>query len=77
MKAIEKFLMTNGRTTRIIVISICGTLRCLGHTSVVRDSTEVVTLDELAKPAAVQNWIAGLSLCSSGLRLIPMMLPSS
>jgi tetratricopeptide (TPR) repeat protein len=61
MRAIGKFRLTNGRTTRIIVISICDTLRCLGHTSLVRDSLkEVATLDELAKPGGVQYWIAGL-----------------
>ena len=61
LKAIGKFPMTNGRTTRIIVMSICDTLRCLGHTWLVRDSLkEVATLDELAKPGGVQCWIAGM-----------------
>lgn len=61
MKAIGKFRMTNGRTTRIIVTSICDVLRCLGYTSLVRDSLkEVATLDGLAKPGGIQYWIAGL-----------------
>lgn len=61
MGAIGKFRMTNGRTTRIIVISICDSLSRLGHTSLVHESLrQVASLDELAKPGGSHYWIAGL-----------------
>jgi hypothetical protein len=62
MKAIGEFRMTNGRTTRVIVMSICDALPRLGrHTSLVHHSRkEVATLDNLARPGGIQYWIAGL-----------------
>jgi hypothetical protein len=61
MREIGKFHLTNGRTTRIIVISICDTLSGLGQTWLVRESLkQVASLDEIAKPGSVQYWIAGL-----------------
>ena len=61
MKEIGKFHMTNGRTTRIIVLSICDTLSNLGQTWLMRESMkQVATLDETEKPGGVQYWIAGM-----------------
>lgn len=61
MKEIAKFHLTNGRTTRTIVISICDTLSGLGQTWLVPESLkQVAYLDEIAKPGSVQYWIAGL-----------------
>ncbi|KND92895.1 hypothetical protein TOPH_02403 [Tolypocladium ophioglossoides CBS 100239] len=61
MGAIGKFPMTSGRTTRIIVMSICDTLGCLGHNWLMHESQrQVASLDELAKPGGIQYWIAGL-----------------
>ncbi len=61
MKAIGRFRLTNGRTTRIIVVSICDTLSGLGHASLVSESLkQVAALDELARPGGIQHWIAGL-----------------
>lgn len=61
MRAIRKFRLTNGRTTRIIVMSIVDTLRCQIDPSLVRDSlNQVATLDQLAKPGGTLYWIAGL-----------------
>jgi hypothetical protein len=61
MGAIRKFHMTNGRTTRIIVLSICESLSRLGHTDIVRESMKQVDqLDGLAKPGGIHYWIAGL-----------------
>jgi len=59
MKAIGKFRLTNGRTTRVIVVSICDTLSVLGHASLV-SFRQVAALDELARPGVIQHWIAGL-----------------
>ena len=61
MKEIGKFQLTNGRTTRIIVLSICDALSGLGHTWLLHESLkEVARLDEMAKPGGVQWWIAGM-----------------
>ncbi|RSL94493.1 hypothetical protein CEP52_012623 [Fusarium oligoseptatum] len=61
MKEIGKFKLTNGRATRIIVISICDTLSGLGQTWLVDESLkQVESLDEMAKPGGTQHWIAGL-----------------
>lgn len=61
MKAIGKFPRTNGRATRIIVISICDTLKIMGHSELLDKSLkQVASLDELAKPGAAEYWIAGL-----------------
>ncbi len=55
------FPLTNGGTTRIIVMSICDTLASLGHTQLLGNSlNQVASLDKLAKPGGVQYWIAGL-----------------
>lgn len=67
--AIGEFQMTNGRTTRIIVMSVCDVSRRLGHTSLVLQSLkEVAALDELATPGGVECWIAGLRHWSEHLR---------
>ncbi len=59
MEAVGKFTMTNGRTTRIIVMSICDTLGCLGQTWLVHASLQqVASLDNLA--GGIEYWIAGL-----------------
>ncbi|KAL2693528.1 hypothetical protein Neosp_000088 [[Neocosmospora] mangrovei] len=61
MKEIGKFKLTNGRATRIIVISICDTLSGLGQTWLVDESLkQVESLDEMAKPGGTQHWIAGM-----------------
>lgn len=74
METVGMFRMTNSRTTRIILMSICDTLGCMGHTWLQRESwKQVASLDELAKPEGVQYWITGLRywlkyLQSRGLR---------
>ncbi|KAJ4316487.1 hypothetical protein N0V84_007843 [Fusarium piperis] len=62
MKEIRKFQLTNGHTTRIIVISICDTLGGLGHTWLMQESLKqaAASLDEMAKPGGAQYWIAGM-----------------
>ncbi|KAH6973893.1 hypothetical protein BKA56DRAFT_108563 [Ilyonectria sp. MPI-CAGE-AT-0026] len=61
MKEIRKFQLTNGRTTRIIVLSICDTLSGLGQTWLVDESLkQVAYLDAMATPGGVQCWIAGM-----------------
>lgn len=61
MKEIGKFQLTNGRTTRIIVMSICDTLSGLGHTWLVRESLkQLASLDGMEKPGGVQYYIAGM-----------------
>ncbi|KAF2005721.1 hypothetical protein P154DRAFT_542650 [Amniculicola lignicola CBS 123094] len=60
-KAIGKFNITNGHSTRIIVISICDTLSRLGHTLLADESLKQATyLDTLAEPGGTQYWIAGM-----------------
>jgi hypothetical protein len=54
MKVIGRFRLTNGRTTRIIVVSIFDTLSGLGHASLVSESLkQVAALDELARPGGI------------------------
>lgn len=61
LKEIAKFQLNNGRTTRIIVISICDALSGLGQAWLLTESQkQVAYLDEMAKPGGVQWWIAGM-----------------
>ncbi|RDA90092.1 hypothetical protein CP533_2944 [Ophiocordyceps camponoti-saundersi (nom. inval.)] len=61
MGAIGKFPMTNGRATRIIVMSMCDILGSLGHNWLLDESLrQVASLDEMEKPGGIQYWIAGL-----------------
>jgi tetratricopeptide (TPR) repeat protein len=61
MESLRKFPLTNGHTTRIIVISICDTLSLFGQTTLVKESLKQLdNLDELAKPGGTLYWIAGL-----------------
>lgn len=60
MQVIGKFPMTNGRTTRVIILSIADTLRHLGQIDTMQTSLQQAeALDKLAKPDSVQHWIAG------------------
>ncbi|CAH0044922.1 unnamed protein product [Clonostachys solani] len=53
------FHLTNGRTTRVIVLSICDILRRLGHADLVQQSMQQVAfLEEAADPMAINYWIA-------------------
>lgn len=61
MKHIGKFQLTNGRATRIIVLSICDTLGGLGQTWLVEESMkQVVSLGQRCKPGGAHFWIAGM-----------------
>uniref|UniRef100_A0A8H7TVD7 Uncharacterized protein n=1 Tax=Bionectria ochroleuca TaxID=29856 RepID=A0A8H7TVD7_BIOOC len=61
LKEAGNFHLTNGRTTRIIVLSICDILRRLGDTELVQKSMQQVAfLDEAADPMAINYWIAGM-----------------
>ncbi|KAB5511385.1 hypothetical protein GE09DRAFT_982156, partial [Coniochaeta sp. 2T2.1] len=72
MKAIEKFRLTNGRTTKIIVMSIVDTLRRQGHHSLENHSLrQVATLDQMARPGGTRYWIAGLRHWSEYLESHP------
>lgn len=61
MKHIGKFQLTNGRATRIIVLSICDSLGGLGQTWLVEESMkQVASLDQICKPGGAHSWIAGM-----------------
>lgn len=61
MEEIGKFQLTNGRTTRIIVISICDALKGLGQTSLLDEyMKQLESLDKMMKPGGTQYWIAGM-----------------
>jgi tetratricopeptide (TPR) repeat protein len=61
MKEIAKFRLTNGRTTRIIVLSIGDILRRLGDGVWVEASLkQAAHLDQLAQPGGTRYWIAGM-----------------
>ncbi|CAI6085612.1 unnamed protein product, partial [Clonostachys chloroleuca] len=61
LKEAGNFHLTNGRTTRIIVSSICEILQRLGHTELVQKSMQQVAfLDEAADPMPINYWIAGM-----------------
>ncbi|EEY21305.1 conserved hypothetical protein [Verticillium alfalfae VaMs.102] len=61
LKEIRKFQLTNGRTTRIITMSICDTLASLGETWLVDESMkQVASVDGSAKPGGVEWWFAGM-----------------
>lgn len=61
MTEIAKFSLTNGRTTRIIVLSISDILRRLGNVVWVEASLkEAAYLDQLAQPGGTRYWIAGM-----------------
>lgn len=60
LKMIRQYPMTNGRMTRVIVLSVCDALRHLGKAETADQSLiQVKTLEELASSASVQHWIAG------------------
>ena len=61
LSASSKFHLTSGRTTRIIVISICDILARQGEAWLVRASLqEMASLDQMVQPGGVQYWIAGI-----------------
>ncbi|RMZ78661.1 hypothetical protein DV738_g3784, partial [Chaetothyriales sp. CBS 135597] len=74
LAVLGKFNMTNGRTTRILVLSICDILIRQGQDWLVHESMKQVrSLDAMAKPGGVMFWIAGTKhwieyLDSRGLR---------
>lgn len=58
LDAIKHFPLTNGGTTRVIVLSICD---ILGDAVLVQKSGNLVaSLDTFARPGGVQYWFAGL-----------------
>jgi hypothetical protein len=74
LKEIRRFQFTNGRTTRLIIMSICDNLTSLGQVELLQASEQQITyLEEIAKPGGIQWWIAGMRqwldhLQSSGRR---------
>lgn len=61
MEEIGKFQLTNGRTTRIIVISICDALKDLGQTSLLNEyMKQLESLGKMMKPGGTMYWIAGM-----------------
>ncbi|KAF2787055.1 hypothetical protein K505DRAFT_354071 [Melanomma pulvis-pyrius CBS 109.77] len=61
MQAIGKYHLANGRLTRIIVLSICDTLRRMGQNWLADASLkEAESLDKLATPGGTRYWIAGM-----------------
>ena len=61
MLAVGRFKMTSGHTTRIILFSICYTLRCQGrHELELKSSDQFAILEKLAGPGGSMHWIAGL-----------------
>lgn len=61
MMTMSKFQRTNGRATRILVLSICDVLSHLGQNWLIRESEEqLASLDQLARPGGIHYWIAGL-----------------
>jgi tetratricopeptide (TPR) repeat protein len=61
LKEVAKFRLTNGRTTRTIVLSISDILRRLGDGVWVEVSLkEAACLDQLAQPGGTRYWIAGM-----------------
>lgn len=61
LQAIGGFELTNGRTTRMIMLSQEEALGKLGYAEI-RDQSrkQAVVLDELAKPGGTLYWIAGM-----------------
>lgn len=61
MLAIGQFTMTNGHTTRIILLSICDILRRQKqHELELKSRDQLTGVENVAGPAAVLYWIAGL-----------------
>jgi len=61
MLAVGKFTMTNGHTTRIILLSICDILRCQRQYELeLQSRNQLVALEKLTGPAGVLYWIGGL-----------------
>ncbi|KAK8076088.1 hypothetical protein PG994_003360 [Apiospora phragmitis] len=61
MEAVGKFQLTNGRTTRMIIMSICDNMGRLGHGPLLQDSgRQLDHLDKLVKPGGTEYWIAGV-----------------
>lgn len=61
MTQIAKFRLTNGHTTRIIVLSISDILRRWGNDVLVEVSLkEAAYLDQLAQPGGIRYWVAGM-----------------
>jgi hypothetical protein len=70
MEAIGRFHLSNGRSTRIIVLSICDILGRMGQTWLANASLEqAASLDALAKPGGTDYWIAGMRHWSEHLKL--------
>lgn len=60
LRAAEKYPMTNGRLTRVIILSARDALIQLGYGDLVHNSTKAAeNLDKLAAADSVQHWIAG------------------
>jgi len=59
--AVSRFTMTNGYTTRIILLSICDILRCQGKQELeLKSRNQFTALEKLARSAGVMYWVAGL-----------------
>lgn len=60
LRAVKKYPMTNGRLTRVIILSVRDALIQLGYGGSVHESTKAAEdLDKLAAADSVQHWIAG------------------
>ncbi|PGH03424.1 hypothetical protein AJ80_08672 [Polytolypa hystricis UAMH7299] len=61
MHAISQFTLTNGNTTRIILLSICDILRQQGnHELELKSRDQLSTLEMLAGSGGARYWIVGL-----------------
>ena len=64
MTAVSKFTLTNGHTTRIILLSICDPplveLMQQGQDVERRSREQLNTLEQLAAPSGIKHWIPGL-----------------
>lgn len=60
LAAIGEFHLTNGRTTRTILLSICGIFGRQGEDWLVPATmAQVKSLDQMERPGSIQHWIAG------------------
>lgn len=60
LRAVKRYPMTNGRLTRVIILSVRDALIQLGYGDSVHESTKAAEdLDKLAAADSVQHWIAG------------------
>lgn len=61
MTAVRRFTLSNGHTTRIILISLCDLLHRQRRLDLeFKSRNQLRTLEQLARPAGALYWIAGL-----------------